>query len=430
MSNEPLLDRTDRGFYCPPGGFYIDPWKPVDRAVVTHAHADHARRGSRRYLAAEGNEHILRRRMGPEPEIDVVPYGSVVAHRGVRISLHPAGHVLGSAQVRIEHRGRVAVVSGDYKTGSDPTCRAFDPVPCHLFVTECTFGLPVYRWPSQESVFEEINAWWRANRDAGIASLLFGYALGKSQRLLAGLEPEIGPIVAHGAVQALVEDYRKSGVRLPETEYATGRKGRGAWAGVLVVAPPHSHGSAWARRFGPASTAFASGWMRLRGTRRRRAVDRGFVLSDHVDWPSLLDAIRETGAETVWATHGYTTPVVRWLRERGIDASAVSTRFEGETDDADASAEASEAAADPPAPADSSTEVADSSEGSADVADRLPQATDSSDEVAASIPVVSSDAGSARARPPTEPKPAAPLPERRAAPPSEREEDEQLRLFD
>jgi putative mRNA 3-end processing factor len=233
--------------------------------------------------------------------------------------------------VRLESRGEVWVVSGDYKVEADATCAPFEPVACHVFVTESTFGLPIYRWPPQGSVFDEINAWWQGNREAGKASLLLGYALGKSQRLLSGLDPSIGPIFTHGAVERLNQAYRDAGVPLPPTAYA-GAASRGkSWAGALIVAPPSAQGTPWARKFAPLSTAAASGWMTIRGTRRRKALDRGFVLSDHVDWPGLLGAIQATGAGRVLVTHGYTAVLVRYLREQGIEAEALATRYEGES---------------------------------------------------------------------------------------------------
>jgi putative mRNA 3-end processing factor len=326
-----ILRVTDRGLYCEAGDFYIDPWLPVDRAVITHAHGDHARWGSHSYLGSREGERVLRTRLGPDARIQSVEYGESIDMHGVRVSLHPAGHVLGSAQVRVEHGGEVWVVSGDYKTEHDPTCMPFDVVRCHTFVTESTFGLPIYRWATQSSVFAEVRAWWRANREAGRASVLFGYALGKAQRLLAGLlGAEEGPILTHGAVERLCRDYRDSGVALPPTVHAIAAPRGRDTSGALVVAPPSALGTPWLKRFGAASTAFASGWMRIRGARRRRALDRGFVLSDHVDWPSLLETIEATGASSVWVTHGYREPVVRWLREHGVDASAVSSRWEGE----------------------------------------------------------------------------------------------------
>src|SRR5215207_6472313 len=210
-----LLTLTDRGFYCEPGDFYVDPWEPVDRAVITHAHGDHATWGSRSYLTAEAGVSVLRARMGPAAAIRGVPYGQAIGVNGVTVSLHPAGHILGSAQIRLEHGGEVWVVSGDYKTDPDPTTTAFEPVRCHTFVTESTFGLPIYRWPPQGEVFREINDWWRANQAAGKASLLYGYALGKAQRLIAGLDPGTGPIFTHGAVERMTEVYRAGGIALP-----------------------------------------------------------------------------------------------------------------------------------------------------------------------------------------------------------------------
>ena len=328
-----LLVTTDAGLYCPIGDFHIDPWRPVDRAVITHAHSDHARPGCRRYLtSAEGTE-VLRVRMGPEGEITPLEFGQAVDLGGVRVSLHPAGHILGSAQVRMEYRGFVLVVTGDYKVEPDATCTPFELVRCHRFLTESTFGLPIFRWTPQEQVFADINAWWRSNAGAGKPSLLFGYALGKAQRLLAGLDPSIGPIVTHGAVERLNCVYRERGIPLPPTTYASDLPRGTDWGRTMVVAPPSAHGTPWSGRFNGGSTAFASGWMSIRGTRRRRAVDRGFVVSDHADWPGLLATIRATGAERVDVTHGYAAVLSRHLQELGIDAGVVSTRYVGEADD-------------------------------------------------------------------------------------------------
>jgi putative mRNA 3-end processing factor len=328
-----LLRLAERGLYCEAGDFYIDPWQPVERAVITHGHGDHARWGSARYLSSREGADVLRTRLGASATIRAVEYGEPVDVNGVRVSLHPAGHILGSAQIRVEHRGEVWVVSGDYKTQPDPTCTPFELVPCHTFITESTFGLPVYRWTPDAEVFDGIRAWWRANRDLGRASVLFGYALGKAQRLLAGLsDADVGPVYTHGAVERLNRDYRRAGVRLAETQYASGMPRGHDFAGSMIVAPPSAAGSLWIRRFGDISTGFASGWMRVRGARRRRAVDRGFVLSDHVDWPSLLATVDATGAERVWVTHGTREPLVRWLTERGVDARAIASQWKGEDD--------------------------------------------------------------------------------------------------
>jgi putative mRNA 3-end processing factor len=326
-----MLQLNENGLYCEAGEFYIDPWASVDRAIITHAHGDHARWGSRAYLAASEGERVLRTRLGVDAHLTTLAWGENVDMQGVRVSLHPAGHILGSAQVRVEHRGEVWVVSGDYKTDEDPTCRPFELVRCHCFITESTFGLPIYRWRPQEELFAEIRDWWRANRDAGIVSVLFVYALGKAQRILAGLlDADIGPIYTHGAVERLTRDYRDAGVALPMTTHATSKPKGHNYAGSLILAPPSANGSMWMRRFGEYSSAFASGWMQIRGTRRRRALDRGFALSDHADWPALLHTIQATGAEHVWVTHGYREPLVRFLEEKGISARAIASKWEGE----------------------------------------------------------------------------------------------------
>lgn len=328
---EALLQVTERGLYCAVGDFYIDPWQPVTRAVITHAHADHARPGSKRYLTTPTGAELLRLRVGPVPRILAQPFGEAIDLNGVQLSLHPAGHLLGSAQVRVEYRGEVWVVSGDYKTEADVTCEPFELVPCHTFITESTFGLPIYRWRPQEQIFGEINQWWRQNQDQGRTSILFGYALGKAQRLLAGVDGTTGPILIHGAVHRFVELYRRAGISLPQTHYATNETALLRRGQALVIAPPSAAASpGWLRKFGPSSLAFASGWMQIRGARRRRAVDRGFVLSDHADWDGLLNTIRATGAHRIGVTHGYTGTLVRYLNEQGYEAFVMPTRFEGE----------------------------------------------------------------------------------------------------
>jgi putative mRNA 3-end processing factor len=252
----------------------------------------------------------------------------------VRVSFHPAGHIIGSAQIRVEHAGEVWVVSGDYKTQPDRTCAPFEVVRCHTFVTESTFGLPIYRWVSEAETLADMAEWWKKNRDAGRASIVFAYALGKAQRVLAGLADfGYGEFYTHGAVERLNRDYRAGGIALPPTTYAAAVPKGHNWTGALVVAPPSASGSMWIRRFGTPSTAFASGWMRVRGARRRRSVDRGFALSDHVDWPALVGAIDATGASRILVTHGYRDPVVRFLRERGLEADSLASKWEGEGDD-------------------------------------------------------------------------------------------------
>jgi len=347
-----LIEITESGLYCPAGDFHIDPWRPVARALVTHAHADHARPGCGAYLAAADGVGILRRRLGRDATIEPIAYASARTIGRARVSFHPAGHVLGSAQIRVERGGDSWVLGGDYKTAPDPTCRPFEPVPCRTFVTESTFGLPVYRWRPTASIFRELHEWWRANREEGRTSLVFAYAFGKAQRVLAGLDPGEGPVLVHGAVDNLIAPYREAGVRLPPTRRADADAAKETRGRALVVAPPSAAGSTWIRKFGDVSTAFVSGWMQIRGSRRRRNVDRGFAVSDHADWDGLHAAIDATGAERVGVTHGYAATLARHLREQGRDAFVLPTRFEGETleettdRDADADADADTETAD------------------------------------------------------------------------------------
>ncbi len=332
-----LVVLRPQGLYCPQGDFYIDPWRPVERAVITHAHADHARPGHANYLCSRDGAALLRARLGAV-QLHSLAWGVALKQRDVRISLHPAGHVLGSAQVRIEHRGRVWVASGDYFVSgagdANPTCAAFEALRCHCFITESTFGLPIYRWRAQADTFAEVNAWWLRNADAGRPSLLLAYSLGKAQHVLAGVDASIGPLFVHAAVETLNAAYREAGVALPPTALLAPDISRESLARALVIAPPAVHGSAWARRLGDFGDAFASGWMQLRGARRRQGVDRGFVLSDHADWPGLMAAIGATGAERVIVTHGYEAVMVRWLRQQGLDAHAFATEFGNEDRDA------------------------------------------------------------------------------------------------
>lgn len=336
-----LVIARPQGLYCIPGDFYIDAWQPVSRSVVTHVHADHAVAGHGSYLAVPAAYPMLRNRVG-EASIDTVEYGETRIHNGVAISLHPAGHILGSAQVRLEFRGRIWVISGDYKLEPDVTCVPFESVRCDTFITESTFGLPIYRWQDQQIVFSEINDWWWRNAGQGRVSVLFCYALGKAQRVLAGIDSSIGPIVCHGAVANVNSAYRMLGIELPQTSLAL-EMSKQSLERSLVIAPPSAAKSPWLKRFGDYSDAFVSGWMLLRGARRRRSVDRGFVLSDHADWPGLMQAIDASGAQRVIVTHGQTHAMVRWLRQRGLDAGSFSTRY-GEEEDPAEDAEYNEAA--------------------------------------------------------------------------------------
>ncbi|MEM6618863.1 MAG: ligase-associated DNA damage response exonuclease [Pseudomonadota bacterium] len=332
-----VLEFQDAGIYCPAGGFYIDPWRPVDRALITHGHADHARDGMGRYLATESAAPVMRHRLG-EITLDTIRYGEPRQIGDALVSFHPAGHVLGSAQIRVEVRGEVWVVSGDYKVVDDGLSEPFEPVPCHAFITECTFGLPVFKWTPQDVLRDQVNAWWAANRAAGRFSVLGAYALGKAQRLLCDVDAGIGPILTHGAIENTNAVLRAQDIRLPDTIRVTPDLNPKDHPGALVLATPSAMGGAWMRRFAGASTAFASGWMALRGVRRRRAADRGFVVSDHADWDGLNTAIRATGAERVFVTHGYTGAFSRWLSDQGYDAAIVETEFDGESLDSGADA--------------------------------------------------------------------------------------------
>ena len=333
---KPLVELRPEGLYCPAGNFHIDPWAPVPCAVITHGHGDHARPGSGHYHATASGLPILRWRLG-EQHYQAHEYGEGFALGDAWVSLHPAGHILGSAQVRIEAQGRCWVVSGDYKRDEDPTCEPFEPLGCDGFLTEATFALPVYRWDPIGEVIDDVLSWWDECRAQERTAVLFCYALGKAQRLLAelarklpGVAWEDRPVFLHGAMAMGVDIYREAGVRMLHTELVAEQGRRADWQGALVLAPPSAAGTPWLRRFGRASTAFASGWMRVRGNRRRRSLDRGFVVSDHADWPSLLRTIRETGAKQVLATHGSTDALVRFLREDGVDAQALRSEFGGE----------------------------------------------------------------------------------------------------
>lgn len=336
-----MLRDTPNGLFCEAGSFHVDPWGPVDRALITHAHGDHARPGNAAYLCTPETALLLRRRFGPDARIETQPYGERRTIDGVTVSFHPAGHVLGSAQVRIEGREGVWVVAGDYKRAPDPTCAAFEAVRCDTFITESTFGLPIYRWDATTMVIADVMAWWQTNRNAGRTSVIFCYTIGKAQRLLA----EIGvvterPVFVHGMLLGMIDAYREAGVSLPEVKPVIERAGgRGiqnaSLAGQLVLAPLSARGTPWMRRLGTHSDAFASGLMRVRGVRRQRAYDKGFVISDHADWPALLDTIAETGAPRVLATHGHAEALARHLKTLGLDSGIIRTAWEGEPSSGD-----------------------------------------------------------------------------------------------
>jgi len=315
-----FLELNDKGLYCSKGGFYIDPWKAVDKALITHAHSDHAKPGTKNYLAVDKSENLLKFRLGKKINLQTVKYGENVNINGIKVSFHPAGHILGSAQIRLEFDNRVIVFSGDYKTDEDFTCQKFEPVRCNTFITESTFGLPVYKWPPQKEIFDEINNWWKQNIIEGKTTILLGYSLGKAQRLISGLDPTIGPILTQASIENINNCYRESGINLPYTTCLEKINDKNVFKKEIIVVPPSDNNSLWIRKFVNVSRAFASGWMQVRGARKWRSVDRGFVLSDHADWDGLISTIKETGAENICVMHGYITPFVRWLNENGWNA--------------------------------------------------------------------------------------------------------------
>jgi len=331
MIKTPLLIFNANGIYCEAANVYIDPWRKVDHAIITHGHADHSRWGHKKYITHHTNVPIIKHRLGTI-NVSGKDYGETFVINNVKFSLHPAGHIVGSSQVRVEYKGEVWVFTGDYKIEDDGLSVPFEPVQCHTFITECTFGLPAFRWTAQEEVFSTINSWWALNKEEGKTSVLFGYSLGKAQRLLKHLDTSIGRIFTHGAVENMTEVMR-SIVALPETTLITRDTTKEELRGNIVVAPPSAHGSAWIRKMVPFETASASGWMAFRGARRRRAVDKGFVLSDHCDWQGLLTAVKETGAEKIISTHGYTEIFSRYLRTLGYDARTEKTQYEGENNE-------------------------------------------------------------------------------------------------
>lgn len=331
MTRSPVLRFTDHGFYCEAGDFYVDPWRPVARALITHGHSDHARPGMGAYLATHQALPVMRMRLGDITD-EGIAYGETRQIGAATVSFHPAGHVPGSAQIRIAVAGEVWVVSGDYKTEGDGVSEPFEPVACHSFISECTFGLPVFRWRPQAETAAEIARWWAENAAAGQVSILGGYSLGKAQRLLAMLNPEQGRILTHAGIAATTDILRAQGYALPQTDRITPETDRKSVAGALILCPPGLLGSTWSRRFGPGSEAFASGWMALRGLRRRRGMDRGFVISDHADWPGLLATIKATGAENIYLTHGYTDTFARYLKETGHNATAIRTEYIGDAE--------------------------------------------------------------------------------------------------
>ncbi len=327
----PLIDFTDKGLFCPPGDFYIDPWRPVEKAVITHAHSDHARNGSASYLCHRLTLPLLQLRLGPN-HYETVEWGQAVYMNGVTVSLHPAGHIIGSSQIRVEYQGEVWVVSGDYKTENDGLSGAFEPISCHCFITESTFGLPIYDWKPQPEIFSNIQDWILKNKKTGKASVLIAYSLGKAQRLLSCVQAVTDTILVHGAVWNVHQALVNAGVLLPPVQWVNAHTPKELLKGAVVIAPSGADESPWIKRFNPYEVGVCSGWMQVRGNFRRRNADAGFALSDHADWKGLLQAIKATGAEKVFVTHGFQAALSRYLQEHGIEAGEVKTEF-GEDED-------------------------------------------------------------------------------------------------
>lgn len=325
-----LLEFTKEGIWCRKGDFYIDPWRKVKNALITHAHSDHARYGMDNYLAHKTTVPVLKLRLGKNIAVEACEYGQPFTINGVRVSFHPAGHIPGSAQIRVEYKGEVWVVSGDYKVQTDGISTPFEPVQCHTFISECTFGLPLFKWQEPQIIFNQINDWWASNAANGVASVIAGYPLGKSQRLIAGVNSQIGPILVQQGIFKTIEALQEGGVVLPTVEVITSQTPKELVSKALVVVTSSYLDNPIWNRFEPISTATASGWMALRGAKRRSALDRGFVLSDHADWPGLQQAIAATGAHNIILTHGYTAPFSRWLKEKGFNAIEHFTEFANE----------------------------------------------------------------------------------------------------
>jgi putative mRNA 3-end processing factor len=333
----PLIEFSSKGLCCPQGGFYIDPWKPVDKALITHAHGDHARFGSRAYLSHHHTKPLLRARLG-EGNYESIEWNEEINMNGVKVSFFPAGHMIGSSQVRLEYNGEVWVFSGDYKTENDGLSGQFEPVRCHTFITESTFGLPIYNWKPQPEIFTQMKNWIMKNKEAGKASIILAYSLGKAQRVLQPLSEVTDVIYAHGAVYNMYMALVNAGWKFPPVERITYETPKEKLKNAVILAPPSAEGSIWMKRFHPYAVGICSGWMQVRGNVRRKNVDGGFVISDHADWNGLLQAVKATGASKVFVTHGYQAVFSRYLNETGIVSAEVKTEYgeedEGEVDEA------------------------------------------------------------------------------------------------
>lgn len=332
----PLLEFNERGIYCALADVYVDPWKPVRHALITHGHADHARPGHKQYLCTHLSKPILRHRLGHHIPVQSVEYGEKVGIHGVNFSFHPAGHIIGSAQIRVEYKGEVWVVSGDYKTENDGLSTPLEIVPCHTFITESTFGLPIYHWQPQSVIFEEIHQWWNQCAKEGKVAVISGYSLGKAQRILNALENTGRPIFVHPAIENMHEILRMQGIPL-QKGIAVEQYKPDLHQGALLLTTPGVQNTAWMQRFKDTSWATCSGWAAHQHGRKWSGPGKGFVLSDHADWHGLNSTIKATGCTNVLVTHGFAEPFARWLKDQGLNASPAKAGFIGELEPDDAS---------------------------------------------------------------------------------------------
>ncbi len=328
-----LITFTDRGLFCEAGNFYIDPWKPVDRAVITHGHSDHASFGHKYYLCHRFTKPILQLRLG-DNNYQTLDWNETIFMNSVKLSLHPAGHIIGSSQIRLEYQDEVWVISGDYKTEDDGISGKFEPVKCNTFITESTFGLPVYKWKPQQEIYNNIINWITRNKENGRSSILLAYSLGKAQRVLQAIKETTQNIFAHGAIYNMQQTLIEAGFDLQPVVRVTPETPKELLKDTVIIAPPGADGTSWMKKFNPYSVGVCSGWMQVRGNARRRNADAGFALSDHADWQGLLESVKATGAERVFVTHGFQSAFSRYLNEENICLAAeVKTQYGNEDEE-------------------------------------------------------------------------------------------------
>jgi len=326
IAEKQLIKFTKKGIYCPQGKFYLDPWYPVDYAVISHGHADHARRGMKNYLCTDDSKAILKHRLGANINVESIPYGKAITINEVKVSFHPAGHVIGSAQIRMEYKGYVVVFTGDYKTQPDFITTPYEPIKCNTLITESTFGLPIYKWKKEEVLQKELQSWIKTNQSNNRTSVFLGYSLGKAQRLLSLLDG-CDDVFVHRSIHNLNEVILNSGFTLPNTKLWSADLDKKTLQNKIIIAPPAILGSRMLKRLSNPATAICSGWMQIRGNRRWQAVDAGFAVSDHADWNGLITAVKLSKAEQVYVTHGSQAVFSKYLNEIGIKASELITEY-------------------------------------------------------------------------------------------------------